>query len=148
MIDIMDENFIENYIEPISEEYSLPVESEALLAPEEAASDEVDTVSENEIDYSLIIDELNTLNENIERSIEKDDRIIELLKRTSGPDSVSGSDLSDGDIEYVTSVSDNNIMTKAINDYTVEESLLFSIALFLIIFGVVALIRKGLPQWR
>lgn len=148
MIDIMDENFIENYIEPISEEYSSLTESEALLAPEEAASDEVDTVSENEIDYSLIIDELNSLNENIERSIEKDDRIIELLEGTSGPDSISGSDLSDGDIEYVTSVSDNNIMTKAINDYTVEESLLFSISLFLIIYGVVALIRKGLPQWR
>lgn len=148
MIDIMDENFIENYIEPISEEYSSLTESEALLAPEEAASDEVDTVSENEIDYSLIIDELNSLNENIERSIEKDDRIIELLEGTSGPDSISGSDLSDGDIEYVTSVSENNIMTKAINDYTVEESLLFSISLFLIIYGVVALIRKGLPQWR
>lgn len=148
MIDIMDENFIENYIEPISEEYSSFTESDALLAPDEAASDEVDTVSENEIDYSLLIDELNSLNENIERSIEKDDRIIELLKRTSGPDSVSGSDLSDGDIEYVTSVSENNIMTKAINDYTVEESLLFSISLFLIIYGVVALIRKGLPQWR
>lgn len=148
MIDIMDENFIENYIEPISDEYSSLTESDALLAPDEAASDEVDTVSENEIDYSLLIEELNSLNENIERSIEKDDRIIELLKRTSGPDSVSGSDLSDGDIEYVTSVSENNIMTKAINDYTVEESLLFSISLFLIIYGVVALIRKGLPQWR
>lgn len=147
MIDILDDVVIEEYSDPISVENYL-AESEVGDAPVDPASDEVLVVSDNEIDLNILIDELNELNENLERSIEEDDRIVRLFESTLGTDNISGNDILDDQTEYIVSVSENNIMTKAINDYTVEETFLFVISFCLIVYGVISLIKKGLPQWR
>ena len=78
-------------------------------------------------DNTDVIEELKKVNENI----------LDLSDRTVN-NSVS---------DNVISVSSNEIMTKAIQDYSVSESLSLLIFLTLFCAGLVFIIRKGLYKW-
>lgn len=78
-------------------------------------------------DNTEIIEELKKVNENI----------LDLSGRTVN-NTVS---------DNVISVSSNEIMTKAIQDYTVSECLSLMIFLTLFCAGLVFIIRKGLYKW-
>ena len=78
-------------------------------------------------DNTEVIEELKKVNENI----------LDLSGRTVN-NSVS---------DNIVSISSNEIMTKAIQDYSVSESLSLMIFLSLFCAGLVYIIRKGLYKW-
>lgn len=111
----------------------------------------VQTIQEDEVSVSSnenndeILQELRLLNE---RSVS----INELLERIylqscSRSESVNYVPVyvSDNQTEHLT-VSQDNIMTKLVNDYTVQESLLLFIGLSLFVTILVKIIGKGLRR--
>lgn len=113
--------------------------------------EDIQTLQENEVSVSSnqnndeILQELRLLNE---RSVS----INELLERIyiqscSRSESVNYVPVyvSDNQTEHLT-VSQDNIMTKLVNDYTVQESLLLFIGLSLFVTIIIKIIGKGLRR--
>lgn len=93
-------------------------------------------------DYTepLIVNNTEYINDNSD-VIEELEKVNENILNLSGRFAVNT--VSDN----VVSVSSNEIMTKAIQDYTVSESLSLMIFLSLFCAGLVFIIRKGLYKW-
>lgn len=99
------------------------------------------TVNES-VDNSepLIVNNTEYINDNTE--------VIEELKKVNeNIVNLSGDPVNDTVSNNVVSVSSNEIMTKAIQDYSVSESLSLMIFLTLFCAGLVFIIRKGLYKW-
>ena len=106
---------------------------------------------QQQIDYTEVLKAiettLKTISENQVREIEEYERIYERSYRTVSDDSVSDGDILDDQHEYIT-VSEDNIMNKHINDYTVTESLLLFISLGMLFGAFVLLVRKAVYKWK
>lgn len=123
------------------------IQAEERSLDEAAVSDPVvDSVSDNSISNNEIVELLTEINDNL-KEIKDVKRDMVTLQGNDCPDSVSVKHVSDNQAEYLT-LSENNILTKPINDYTVSESFLFVISIVLIFGGIVLIIKKGLPRWR
>lgn len=145
MIDIMDENFVEEYISSSDIEIvEDPQYFEDSIVDTNTFDSESSSVSDNSIDE--LLNEIRDLNYNIERSLYNDDRIIELLERSPVLDSTFRNDLSYNQIESIVSM--NSIMDKPINEYDVSESLMLMILLVMFVGIVYFAIKKGVPRWR
>lgn len=84
---------------------------------------------------------------NTEYITDNTDVIEELKKVNENILNLSGDLVNNNVSDNVISVSSNEIMTKAIQDYTVSESLSLMIFLTLFCSGLVFIIRKGLYKW-
>ena len=115
--------------------------------PEEVIQSE----DQEQIDYTEVLKAiettLKTISENQVREMEIYERIYERSYRPVSDDSVSDGDILDDQHEYIT-VSEDNIMNKHINDYTVTESLLLFISLGMIFGAFVLLVRKAVYKWK
>lgn len=88
----------------------------------------------------LIVNNTEYINDNTE--------VIEELKKVNENIlNLSGDPIINTVSDNVISVSSNEIMTKAIQDYSVSESLSLMIFLTLFCAGLVLIIRKGLYKW-
>ena len=96
----------------------------------ETVEEEIIEEGQEQIDYSEVLKAiettLQTISENQAKEIEQNERIYERSLRTISNDSISSDDILDNQPEYIT-VSEDSIMNKHINDYTVTESLLLFI---------------------
>lgn len=102
------------------------------------------SVSSNE-NNDEILQELRLLNE---RSVSINDLLERIYIQTRDrSESVNYVPVyvSDNQIEHIT-VSQDNIMTKLVNDYTVQESLLLFIGLSLFVTILIKIIGKGLRR--
>lgn len=88
----------------------------------------------------LIVNNTEYINDN-------SDVIEELKKVNESILDLSGRSAVNSVSDNVISVSSNEIMTKAIQDYTVSESLSLMIFLSLFCAGLVFIIRKGIYKW-
>ena len=113
--------------------------------------DVVQTLQEDEVSVSSngnndeILQELRLLNE---RSVSINDLLERIYLQTcSRSESVNYVPVyvSDNQTEHLT-VSQDNIMTKLVNDYTVQESLLLFIGLSLFVTILIKIIGKGLRR--
>lgn len=136
-----------------SEEFSSELEESA----EEATSEETSfTISE----LKEIVAELE--NEEVSDDEVIDDEVVtsengEMVEVASEPQEVlvdfSGIEerldlIIDKLYEEVEVVPEPNIMEKSISDYTVSESLILCLVIGVLGFGLVMIVRKGLPKWR
>lgn len=113
--------------------------------------DDVQTLQEDEVSVSSnqnndeILQELRLLNE---RSVSINDLLERIYIQTRDrSESVNyvPVHVSDNQTEHIT-VSQDNIMTKLVNDYTVQESLLLFIGLSLFVTILIKIIGKGLRR--
>lgn len=113
--------------------------------------DVVQTLQEDEVSVSSnqnndeILQELRLLNE---RSVSINDLLERIYIQTRDrSESVNYVPVyvSDNQTEHIT-VSQDNIMTKLVNDYTVQESLLLFIGLSLFVTILIKIIGKGLRR--
>ena len=132
---------IEEEQEQIKEEHETikeEVEDEVIEEPEE-------------VDYSEILKgierTLQIISENQIKENENNVQYFEELLRVYSVGGISDNDVSDDQIEHIT-VSEDNIMNKHINDYTVTESLLLFIVLGILFCGFVAIVRKAVYRWK
>ena len=113
----------------------------------EAATADPEQMSDEIQDNQEIVDLLNQINDNLEDIKNNDIRNMETLSKSDSDSSDNGSSESDNSVEYLT-LSEDSILTKPINEYSVSESMLLFISLSLFIGGLVILVKKGLPKWR
>lgn len=113
--------------------------------------DVVQTLQEDEVSVSYnenndeILQELRLLNE---RSVSLNELLERIyLQSCNWSESVNYVPVyvSDNQTEHLT-VSQDNIMTKLVNDYTVQESLLLFISLSLFVTILIKIIGKGLRR--
>lgn len=124
----------------LEEEVEEPGE-DVLTSPSSSAEiEEVDNF-ENEIDYT----------EQIERIIENEDRILELLERTQD-NAVSDSDVVNNDdsnqIERVVQVSENNILNTPIKDYSIGDQIMLTYFVLVLVIAFTIMIRRAVGKWR
>ena len=124
----------------LEEEVEEPGE-DVLTSPSSSAEiEEVDNF-ENEIDYT----------EQIERIIENEDRILELLERTQD-NAVSDSDVVNNDdsnqIERVIQVSENNILNTPIKDYSIGDQIMLTYFVLVLVIAFTIMIRRAVGKWR
>lgn len=138
-----EDNFTE--ADPATE---IQVEERNLDEAAESAPENIsDSVSDNSVSSNEIIELLTEINNNLKEIKSYDERNLVKVQGNDSSDSIPVKYVSDDQAEYLT-VSENNILTKPINDYTVSESFLFVISLVLIFGGIALIIKKGLPRWR
>lgn len=135
-------------VEPIQENTVQIVENQQLLnnvVSDNSIDSDIDQEVEN--DNSAELSE----NEKIDSVIISNEDIINVLKEINEnvqkDSTVSDNVISDPVDDQVISVSQNEILTKNLSDYTVSESLQLLIFLTLLISGLVFIIRKGLYRW-
>lgn len=97
-------------------------------------------VSGNGIDYTDLLTCIDNRVERIEQNVESISNNVIFIR-----DGIN--DLSGGEAGSVT-VSENSIMDKYLNDYSVSEALLLFISLSILIAGIVVIIKKGVPRWH
>lgn len=124
----------------LEEEVEEPGE-DVLTSPSSSAEiEEVDNF-ENEIDYT----------EQIERIIENEDRILELLERTQD-NAVFDSDVVNNDdsnqIERVVQVSENNILNTPIKDYSIGDQIMLTYFVLVLVIAFTIMIRRAVGKWR
>lgn len=138
--------------EPVEEEYEN--EDESLLSDEEfieednTESDQVNTVSESSILESEEEDNNDAVLEDIKNELEVIKNDIRVYKTDGMVDSSDSSDSelrSDGEI---ITLSDDNIITKPLTDYTVSESLIAFVVVGLFVAGMVYMIKRSLLKWN
>ena len=106
---------------------------------------------EEQIDYSEEFKEikeiLKLISENQVKEIEENERVYQRAYRTVSDDSISDGDILDDKHESLT-VSEDNIITKKLNDYTVTESYLLILFLQILFIVFVLIIRKAVYKWK
>lgn len=133
---------------------SIEEEQDQIMEEQENLKDEVEDKviqEKEEVDYSEILKgierTLQIISENQIKENENNEQYFEELLRVYSVGGISDNDVSDNQNEYIT-VSEDNIMNKHINDYTVTESLLLFIVLGILFGGFVALVRKAVYKWK
>lgn len=146
---ILSEELIEesNIEYPLEEGISSDSAAGSLVIEEnQGTGTEEEEIVEDNSNEEIVL-QLEQINENI-KELKED--VIRSMEESTRDNSNVGDDtgnVSDNEIEYVT-VSEDNIMLKPINEYTVTESFLFMIAGILLMAGIIILVKKGVPRWR
>lgn len=121
---------------------------EALIGEYSNESDPVNEVSESSILESEKDDSNDAVLKDIKEELEVIKNDIRVYK-TDGVVDSSDSDDSElrSDSEIIT-LSENNIITKPLTDYTVSESLIALVVVGLFVAGMVYMIKRSLFKWN
>lgn len=121
---------------------------EALIEEDHNESDPADEVSESSILEPKEEDNNDAVLEDIKNDLEVIKNDIRVYK-TDGMVDSSDSDDSElrSDSEIIT-LSEDNIITKPLTDYTVSESLIALVVVGLFVAGMVYMIKRSLFKWN
>lgn len=142
----MNDDILENIeeVEEVVEEVEEVVE-ETLISNNSVSQNIVEEVEEKESEenvkqelYSIVSSDNVSDNVYSDQVINRLDQIIEILNNQ--PEEASS--------DQVQIVSQDSIMTKHINDYTVQESLTLMVVVGLLAGVLVMIVRKGLFKWK
>ena len=138
--------------DPVEEEYLNDNESalydEAVIEEDHTESDTGNTVSESSILESKEEDNNDAVLEDIKNDIEVIKNDIRVYQADGMVDS---SDSDDSELlvnNEIISVSEDNIITKPLTDYTVSESLIALVVIGLFVAGMVYMIKRSLFKWN